>query len=124
MFISVAGTGTQSTNCLLFWDTDGAAYDLTNGTVVLTWDPLTPAAEELSLRVDGTSGSFEAAGTSPLTLEFDELANSPDDWGVTFAVDHDLPNVPVQQVVKLELAFDYLGDLPTPSKGTCSNGLS
>jgi hypothetical protein len=117
---AVAVGGLTNTNCVLFWDFNGADYALSNGTATLTWDALTPAAEELALYVTGGGGE-SVSGPSPLVLSIEALDAS--DWGLGFAADSPLPSVAFQQAVALALAFDWEGDLPSPGQGSCSNGL-
>ncbi|MEA3137266.1 MAG: hypothetical protein QOC71_1547 [Thermoplasmata archaeon] len=121
--ICVPATCIANADCIFFLDDpESEGYTLSNGTVVLTWAAATPLAEQLVIAVTGAK-SFEARGTSPVTLEFDALDPAGDYFGVSFAVDHDLPNVPLNQDVSLRIAFDFEGDLPAAIPGQCSNGI-
>ena len=119
-YATVAVGGVSSSNCVLFWDTSGADYLLINGTAVLTWDPATPAAQPLGVYVTSGAG-LSASGNSPVTLAFGEL--EADGWGIGFGADSSLGSVAVMQPVTLHLTFDYKGDLPAGSKGSCGNGI-
>lgn len=117
--VAVSVGGVSEGNCVLFWDTGGADYAFVNGTATLDWAALTPLAETLALyMIDG--GGASATGTSPLTLAINPM--SPDHWGSGFAADIPLGSATAQQAVRLTLAFDYQGDLPSPGVGSCSNG--
>jgi hypothetical protein len=111
--------GVTSSNCVLFFD-DDADYVLLNGTAVLTWDPVTPAAEPLAIEVLWGAG-LSASGASPVTLAFTDLES--DGFGLGFMADSTLGSAPVMQPVTLHLSFDYKGDLPGGGKGSCSDGI-
>ena len=119
--VAIAG---GNSNCVLFWDTDGPDYRVLGGTATMTWDALTPLAEELVLSVGGTTEPRVVSGPSPLTLDLAGLELHPDGWGVDFMADHDVSHLPVQQPATLQLTFDYEGDLPAAGQGICTNGLT
>lgn len=115
--VCVTGTCIAYSDCILFWD-ESSDYGLSNGTAVLSWSAATPLAESLVLEVGG-SPPTSATGPSPLTVTFDELAPDANGLGVTFGVDHAVPNVPILQDVVLTLSFDFEGDLPAAIRSTC-----
>jgi hypothetical protein len=119
--VCVSATCLANANCIYFFeDPDEKGFTLSNGTVDLTWTAATPLAEELGLVV---SGSEELAdrGPSPLSVQFDALASGADIYGVSFAVDHDYPNVPANQEVALHIVFDYEGAMSTAVPTQCSD---
>lgn len=117
----VVGTCTAQPNCVFFRD-DSSEYVLRNGTVTLTWAAASPLAMHLVLKVHADLPA-SMSGASPLVMKFEELR--PDAaGGVYFSVDHELPNVPVQQEANLHVTFDFEGELPSANRGTCSDGLS
>lgn len=117
--VAVGIGGVTQGNCVLFWDTGGAAYAFVNGTATLEWDAMTPLAETLALYMTG-GASASAAGSSPLILSIEPM--TADNWGSGFAADAPLGSAAAQQAVRLTLVFDYQGDLPSPGIGSCSNG--
>jgi hypothetical protein len=119
-FIAIGGA---SFNCVFFWDTSGAAYEWFNGNATLTWDAL-PNAQLLRLRTMGAAEELAAGPAgSPLVLEFDNLTVGHE-WGIGFWVDYSVLDrtMPVAQQVKLDINFEFTGELPEPSIGTCAGG--
>jgi hypothetical protein len=116
---AVAVEGVTDRNCIRFWDPpERETYVLTNGTATLSWSAVTPLADDLSLRLDGSDPAVPPVqGRSPLTLAFDDV--SATFWGVGFSADHGLDALPVEQPATLTLAFDHVGELPSPSHGAC-----
>ncbi|MHB1261183.1 MAG: hypothetical protein ACYC2H_05650 [Thermoplasmatota archaeon] len=125
---AIAATACVNATCLgsfdcyyFLGDPEGPGFALSNGTVVMTWDAVTPLAEHLVVAVSGAD-AFRTSGTSPLTLAFDVM--EPDDnLGVTIGVDREAPNVALEQEVSMHVVFDYEGDLPAPFSGSCYGGV-
>lgn len=116
---AVSVGGVVEGNCVLFWDVGGSDYTLRNGTATLEWSAATPLAETLAMYVTGLAGP-SVSGPSPLVLPIEEL--EAEGWGLGFAADAPLGTLAVAQEVRLTLAFDHEGGLPSPGVGSCSNG--
>ncbi|MGB0652481.1 MAG: hypothetical protein ACPGQL_04710 [Thermoplasmatota archaeon] len=121
--LEVIAFGGASANCVFFWETDGARYDVLAGNVTLTWDAL-PNTPSFSIRVTGTDDDVETAGAgSPVTLTFDQISVDFD-WGIGFHADYTLVDgtLPVAQAATMDVSFAYTGELPEPGIGTCAGG--
>lgn len=95
-----------------------------SGTIVLTWDALTPVTQRLSLTFGATTPSGDGwssrhlastEGVSPLELSSDELALEP---GEVLSIEVDVPCVhepPVLMCNEVEQAFTVTGSIVTAS---------
>jgi len=110
-------------NCVLFSQGQAPQYRLLGGTATMTWDPVTPLADELVLRAFGLTSATQASGPSPLTLDLSGLELHPEGGGFDLMADHEVPQLPFRQAATLHVSFEYEGDLPGPFAGFCTNGL-
>lgn len=112
-----------SPNCVVFTDGEAPGYRLVGGNATLSWDPLTPLAEELLVTASGITTPVRASGTSPLVLDLTGAELDAAGTGISFMADHEVPQIPVRQPAKLHVTLDYQGELPTPLPAFCTNGL-
>jgi hypothetical protein len=117
--VAVAVGGVTASDCVLFWDTNGADYRIVNGTATMTWAPMTPLADTLALYVTSGMGLM-AEGPSPIVLQLEDL--QAENWGFGFGGDIPLGNLAAQQEFTIAVDFTYEGELPSPGMGSCSNG--
>lgn len=110
-------------NCILFSEGDSPSYRILGGTATMTWDALTPLAEDLVLSVFGLTESLRVSGSSPLTVDLSGLELDLEGGGMDLMADHEVPQMPIRQSAKLQVTFDYEGEVPGPFQGFCTNGL-
>src|SRR5687768_47706 len=90
LFTMVAG----DRNCIDFSGGGDVGYQIHGGTATMTWDALTPLAEELVLTAYGSTEPLQGSGPSPLTLDLTGFAWHPDARGISFMADHEVPHLP------------------------------
>jgi len=114
--------GFSGSNCIRFEAGDVERIHHLNATA--TWQPVTPAQENLELRAHDEGGGRVKQGPSPLQLEERDLV--PDEFfdGIFIMVQAPSPaGATLEQQVDVEYTIVYDGDEePKPTSGGCSFG--